>query len=53
MSFLSWFGSFFGSLFGGGAGTRSVPEFDGTSSIAVAALVISVALVLRARAKQS
>jgi len=49
---MSWWNWFLG-YFGGSGGTRSVPEFDATSSIAVAALVISVALVLRARAKQN
>lgn len=47
----NWWQWFFGGGNGGG-GSTSVPEFDGTSSIAVAALLISLALVFRARAKQ-
>jgi hypothetical protein len=46
----NWWQWFFGG--GHGGGSNSVPEFDGTSSIAVAALLVSLALVFRARAKQ-
>jgi hypothetical protein len=50
---LNWFIGVIQRFLGGGhGGSNSVPEFDGTSSIAVAALLISIALVMHTRAKR-
>lgn len=50
---LNWLMDLIQRFIGSGhGGSRSVPEFDGTSAIAVTALIISIALVMRARAKQ-